>query len=291
MSEPSAPTISLDDSHPLRLTLANDNDLEDITDFVAQYALVIKLANGIIPRDLIDLSAEQLAAEMKKLIKERYKVALKAILDSCTAGSMTGMVWMIKQDTTIHGVMALNIVSAKSDDRWSLNEAKVMADKEQPRWPFLPVYACDRLKRYTLRNNGRPMINVPYLAVQRGGDLENICAVTFINQLNAITTFLNYGAVVNIFVEDGKSPFVPHVKFQFRDTDPIEELDMTPKEGQKACKTYRILGRPPPFKSDPKEASLDSIVRFFHGQKHNPPNNQKISEVTGTDDPSIPERG
>ncbi len=89
-------TIANFDDHRIRLSVAAPVDLNNIAAFCTEYGWAAK--QFIAPELLLT------PMHMEELMKERYKDAIKAIMDTCTPGTMTGIVIKIEYKDKIRGV-------------------------------------------------------------------------------------------------------------------------------------------------------------------------------------------
>ncbi|RWA09951.1 hypothetical protein EKO27_g5160 [Xylaria grammica] len=177
-------TIANFDDHHIRMSVASYTDLDAIVDFCSEYSWIVKQETGVLAFDQL-VSPELITA----LMKDRYKYSIKAIMDCCTPGSMTGVVLKVEYQGQIRGVMAVNIVSADFNDPWSQNERQ---ENERPQisWIFPADYT--NTLAYTIwetGNQGRPILKQPYL---------NACIPAFGRTLIKLFTWFNRTTVVNI---------------------------------------------------------------------------------------------
>ncbi|KAF2966262.1 hypothetical protein GQX73_g7313 [Xylaria multiplex] len=227
-------TIAYFDDHRMRMGVASYADLDSLADFCTEYSWIVKQETGV-------LALDQLVNPgfMTSLMKERYKYSLKAIMDCCIPGSMTGIVLKIEYQGLIRGVnyrnfvesyplkafafaqntgslltpsaiVALNIVSAEFNDPWSQNERQEQA-RPQVKWIFPDDYMGTL--SYTLwdrGNHGRPVLNVPYFVVSLEQPYLNACIPAFGRMLIKLYTWFNATTVVNIQTGPYHATFDPY---------------------------------------------------------------------------------
>jgi hypothetical protein len=155
----------------LILAVADYADLDDITQFVAEYDFSMKDRLGLIPIRYLS------SGTALECLKERYKPPLKAIIDCYTQNIKTGLVLKIQHAETgaIYGVMALNIVSRQRDDPWSRTEAQEIARQTQlgTNWTFPVGYKKCLDDIIARKNNGRPIISEFLIYLKYRGSLPS----------------------------------------------------------------------------------------------------------------------
>ncbi|TGJ85468.1 hypothetical protein E0Z10_g3289 [Xylaria hypoxylon] len=187
------------------MAVASYNDLDAIADFCTEYSWIVKRETGVLAIDTL-VSPGLMTA----LMKDRYKDSIKAIMDCCIPGSMTGIVLKIEYQGQIRGVMALNIVTAGFNDPWSQNERREN-ERQQISWVF-PANYLDTLS-YTLwesANQGQPILNVPYFVVSLEQPYLNACIPAFGRMLIKLFTWFNRTTVVNIQSGPYHAAFSPY---------------------------------------------------------------------------------
>ncbi|KAI0539178.1 hypothetical protein GGR58DRAFT_258557 [Xylaria digitata] len=247
-------TIAYFDDHRMRMGVASYADLDGLADFCTEYSWIVKQETGV-------LALDQLVNPgfMTSLMKERYKYSLKSIMDCCIPGSMTGIVLKIEYQGQIRGVMALNIVSPEFNDPWSQNERQEQA-RPQVKWIFPEDYMGTL--SYTLwdrRNNGKPILNVPYFVVSLEQPYLNACIPAFGRMLIKIFTWFNGTTVVNIQTGPYHATFDPYFNGStFMHTATLLENCPNISQRHYTYSIYTSWGRP---SQDAPLRYLDDVVR------------------------------
>ncbi|KAI0914564.1 hypothetical protein F4823DRAFT_557913 [Ustulina deusta] len=195
-------TIANFDDHRIRLSVAAPVDLNNIAAFCTEYGWAAK--QFIAPELLLT------PMHMEELMKERYKDAIRAIMDTCTPGTMTGIVIKIEYKDKIRGVMAINVVGPDLDDPWSLNERQV-GFRDEMAWIFPSFYMSTLSETLAEEDNhAEPILNIPYFIVALEQPFLSACIPAFKRLVEMIATEYNRTAVLNIESGPYQNCFAPY---------------------------------------------------------------------------------
>ncbi|KAI1428454.1 hypothetical protein F5Y12DRAFT_25303 [Xylaria sp. FL1777] len=249
-------TIAHYDDHRIRLSVATPNDLNDVADFCTDYAWAMK--QFVCPEIIVA------PEHMRALMTERYKASIKAIMDCCVPGRMTGIVFKIEYNNRIQGVMAINIVSSEFDDPWSQNERQE-ATRAEIGWIFPSDYLGKLAE--TLGeddNHSQPILNVPYFLVSLEQPFLNVCLPSFRRLIETIATLYNRTAVLNLETGPYEHIFAPYLAgSSFIHTGRILE---NPSEVLQPWSTYSNYTHWTDPSNDMPGQYLDRIIRRALGE-------------------------
>ncbi|KAI1151824.1 hypothetical protein F4825DRAFT_421603 [Nemania diffusa] len=245
--------------HNIYVTAATHDDLDAMADFVAKYSFTIKQSTGIITSEV---GSEAHSSGTIRLMRERYRDALKTIMDCCTPGIMTGVILKMEHDSKVKGVMALNILTEELDDPWSRNERQV-TERGENLWIYPGAPYLKMLHKVITDNNNRnrPILNVPYLIVSMEGDFLQTGIIGFSKLLKGIVEELKHSAVVNIYCGNLYTMISQHLRL-FLDFPRCGALADIVQLNPQSSQTYKVHGKfMRPTDPPPPDPYLDGPVR------------------------------
>ncbi|KAI0107045.1 hypothetical protein GGR51DRAFT_571280 [Nemania sp. FL0031] len=255
--------------HRVYMSIATHDDLDAIADFMVEYGYMIKQDTGVIP---LEVGFQGHMERTRGLMRDRYREAVKAIVDCSSPGRMTGVVLKVEHEARIKGVMALHIVSEAFDDPWSQNETRVHESQESP-WIF-PGMEYIRLLRGVIthdRNENRPILTeakyqqlgVPYFMFSLENCFISTCIYGFSLFLKELVQEFKYSAIVNIHTGNLYAMIKPYLDVYLQYPECGSFKDDAPHSPQN-CYPYKLHGkfmRPTPI-SPPAMLYLDDCVRL-----------------------------
>ncbi|KAI1293387.1 hypothetical protein F5Y03DRAFT_374124 [Xylaria venustula] len=245
-------TVSHFCDQSIRLSVANPSDLNRMANFCTDYSWSVK---QFVCPEIVDSPRR-----MRALMRERYKAALGAIMDCCTPGSMTGIVFKIEYDEKIQGVMAMNVVSTNFDDPWSENERQA-AMRDDTAWIFPSDYMGKLAE--TLGdddNHGEPILSIPYFVACVDQPFLSICIPSFRRLAEIIAALYNRATVLNLQTGPYEHAFAPYLAGStFMHTGRIQE---SPSDVLQPRSTYSNYTHWSDTSVDTPESSyLDRVIR------------------------------
>ncbi|KAI0202507.1 hypothetical protein F4808DRAFT_468211 [Astrocystis sublimbata] len=177
--------------HPVLLGVAGQNELEDVVNFAANTYFEIRQASIF--------TIEQMFHADSQWVKQRFRSSLKAVMDCCNAGEMTGVVLKIEHQGAIKGIMVLHLARKDAHDPWSIN-AKSQSDMSTGSNPVSMSSAHITLikeRTDTESNQLRPIINVPHVIASVQGRFMHICLNNFMSMLTKISHHCQLSALVS----------------------------------------------------------------------------------------------
>ncbi|KAI0428178.1 hypothetical protein F5Y09DRAFT_343928 [Xylaria sp. FL1042] len=221
-------TVSRFEDHRIRLSVAGPADLDAIATFCSEYSWSVK--QFVCPEIITS------PADLKAVMKERYRASIDAIMGCCVPGSMTGIVFKIELEDKIQGVMAINVVSTDFGDPWSQNEREE-ATKEETAWIFPSDYMGKLAETLGEEDNqSEPILNIPYFVVSLDQPFLSICIPSFRRLLELIATQYNRTAVLNLQTGPYEHAFAPYLAGSpFTHTGRMQE---SPTDVLRPCSTY-----------------------------------------------------